>query len=162
MSKPRKTLSLKGITPEQEALITRQEAPRIERIEKENPPAPEQVEAPVEKDEEKTAPEPIIEKEEPKVLKTASPKPAPEAETEDSDAKQTVKKKKTRKRAPAKSPVTEEAPEPWITKTYRLPGSLIDRLQMISLERRIKKVTPNTQQELLAQALTEWLEKNEE
>lgn len=159
MSKPRKTLSLKGITPEQEALITRQETPRIERIEKEEKPEPDPIDDPPHKEK---APEPAPKKDEPKIAEKAEQEPKPVIKPDESESEQKSQKKKGRKRAPAKSPVSDEVPEPWITKTYRLPGSLIERLQMVSLERRIKKVIPNTQQELLAQALTEWLERNED
>jgi len=159
MAKPRKTLSLKGITPEQEALITRQEVPRIERIQKEEQPKPDPVAEPVTKP---PVDEPIVKEANPEVVKKVSEPPSPEKESDDSGDLQPAKKKKSRKKGLSKSPVSEEASEPWITKTYRLPGSLIDRLQWVSLSRRMNKVTPNTQQELLAQALTEWLEKNEE
>lgn len=72
-------------------------------------------------------------------------------------------KKKPKRSGPAKvppSPVHDEM-EPVSTRTYRLPISLIERLQMISLKRKVGKIRPNSQQDLLAQALTEWLDKNE-
>lgn len=158
MGKPRKTLSLGsglGMTPEQAALIKRQEVPRIERLEKEEQPETKKMKA-----EETPPPAPIPV---PEVEVAPDPKPEVQEEEENTIPEKLAPtgKKKPRKKMTTKSPVSEEIPEPWITKTYRLPASLIDRLQMESLNRRIKKVSPNKQQELLAQALTEWLEKNE-
>ena len=145
------------MTPEQAALIKRQEVPRIERLEKEEKPEKKPEKA------EESFPEtslPVPDEKEEKLDPEQESKK--EEETAISEKSLPTVKKKPRKKMAAKSPVSEEISEPWITKTFRLPASLIDRLQMLSLSRRLKKVTPNKQQDLLAQALTEWLEKNED
>lgn len=146
------------MTPEQEALIKRQETPRMERLAKDaqsefKPPS---VETGVSTNFEE------IEEDSVSLDKQKSEAAGQREKNTDSESAIQKQKKKSRRKLTSKSPMSDETPEPWITKTYRLPGSLIDRLQMVSLTRRMKKKNPSTQQELLAEALIEWLEKNEE
>jgi hypothetical protein len=46
---------------------------------------------------------------------------------------------------------------PLITVSYRLPDALVKKLCRESTERKIKKLKPWTQQEIVAAAITEWL-----
>lgn len=47
-----------------------------------------------------------------------------------------------------------------VTATYRLPEKIMDALFKASIDRKIKKVTPHTKQDIVAEALNEWLKKN--
>ena len=46
------------------------------------------------------------------------------------------------------------------TATFRLPANIPPALLKASSERKIKKIHPFTQQDIVAEALTEWLQKN--
>ncbi len=46
---------------------------------------------------------------------------------------------------------------PLITVSYRLPDSLVKKLCRESTERKIRKLKPWTQQEIVAAAISEWL-----
>jgi hypothetical protein len=67
---------------------------------------------------------------------------------------------------PKLSPAREPEPTPpessaLITVSYRLPESLVIKLVRESTERKIKKLRPWTQQEIMAVALQEWLSRNQ-
>lgn len=48
-----------------------------------------------------------------------------------------------------------------VSVTYRIPGALVSRVVRESTERKIQRKKPWTQQEIMAIALEEWLERNE-
>jgi hypothetical protein len=64
---------------------------------------------------------------------------------------------------PAK-PKTEKGREPEsvaiVSATFRLPATIPPALLKASSERKIKKIHPFTQQDIVAEALTVWLQKN--
>jgi hypothetical protein len=47
-----------------------------------------------------------------------------------------------------------------VSATFRLPATLPPALLKASSDRKIKKVHPFTQQDIVAEALTDWLKKN--
>jgi len=47
-----------------------------------------------------------------------------------------------------------------VSATFRLPATIPPALLKASSERKIKKIQPFTQQDIVADALTEWLKKN--
>lgn len=47
-----------------------------------------------------------------------------------------------------------------VTATYRLPEKIVDALFKASIDRKIKKITPHTKQDIVTEALNEWLKKN--
>jgi hypothetical protein len=47
-----------------------------------------------------------------------------------------------------------------VTMTFRVPATIPPALLKASSERKIKKIQPFTQQDIVAQALTAWLQKN--
>ena len=77
----------------------------------------------------------------------------------------------------AVKPVTEPAPLPkpkaqkerektpetaaLVSVNFRLPAHLPSALLKISSERKLKKIRPYTQQDIIAEAITEWLKKND-
>jgi hypothetical protein len=44
--------------------------------------------------------------------------------------------------------------------TFRLPSNIPGALLQASAERKIKKIRPYTQQEIVAEAVSDWLKKN--
>ena len=59
--------------------------------------------------------------------------------------------------ASSTAPVAEE--DPLVTVTIRLPTKLVARLLRASADRKIGRIKPWTQQEIVAEALNRWLEK---
>lgn len=51
-----------------------------------------------------------------------------------------------------------EAPEQLVTVTFRLPSKLVSSLLRSSADRKIRRVKPWTQQEIIASALQQWLD----
>lgn len=146
-TQPRK-LSIAGLSPTQQSLIERKEPARTER---EVVPAEE---LPSEKPEvakpaAEVAPVPSAPKpEKASVAKsTASPSPA-----------------KPTPRAPkpkAKPALLEEEEVAYINQTYQIPVPIVEALQRISMERKIRKVRPSTIKAIVNQALEEWLEREQ-
>jgi hypothetical protein len=48
----------------------------------------------------------------------------------------------------------------FVSMTFRVPPEIPEGLLRASMERKLKKVRPATQQEIVAEALSEWLKKN--
>jgi hypothetical protein len=58
-------------------------------------------------------------------------------------------------------PEKERGPEPsFVSMTVRVPASIPPTLLKASSERKMKKIRPYTQQDIVAEALTGWLQKN--
>mgnify|MGYP000085456990 CR=1 FL=1 len=149
------SLSLKGATPAQAAIVARKEPPRTERQEKvEEPSSADAKLEPTKPENSESQPDPANESLSPKVET-----PAPASEKKPIKTPPPKKKKKARA---ARPPQIEEAYEPLVTQTFRLPRSIYERLQMISMSRKLKRLRPATQQDIVAEALNEWLEKMEE
>ena len=47
-----------------------------------------------------------------------------------------------------------------VSMTFRLPSELSTRLMRVSVERKLRRERPFSQQDILAEALAQWLEKN--
>ena len=75
-------------------------------------------------------------------LKESTPKPE----------KKAPRPKQNRKTAEPESVV------PLITQSYRLPVSLVSTLMRASMERKIARLKPWSQQDIVAEALTKWLQ----
>lgn len=56
--------------------------------------------------------------------------------------------------------VSDEAEVVSVSATYRLPKELIAMLLKAASERKLKKLSPYTQQDIVAEALAAWLQKN--
>ena len=53
-------------------------------------------------------------------------------------------------------------PEALVSVNFRLPANLPSALLKVSSERKLKKIRPYTQQDIIAEAITEWLKRNED
>ena len=83
-------------------------------------------------------------------LEAGSPKPQGLASEVDAAVKVKVPKAKQ-----------QQAPEePRVSQTYRLPRSLVNTLSREANERKIARVSPWSQQDIVAEALTAWLRTN--
>ena len=73
-------------------------------------------------------------------------------------AEQTAKPPK----AHAGTKVADEIPDPgrFVSASFRLPLEILNALVRVSAERKIRRQKPFTQQEIVAEALAQWLEKN--
>lgn len=59
------------------------------------------------------------------------------------------------------SPKAQNAAAPaLISVTYRLPENLPPALLKASVDRRLKKISPTSQQDIVAEAVTQWLQAN--
>jgi len=56
---------------------------------------------------------------------------------------------------------TPEVEAPLVTQSYRLPQPLVHALVRMSMERKLARQKPWSQQNIVAEALTEWLRKHE-
>ena len=56
---------------------------------------------------------------------------------------------------------TIRAPDSTVSMTFRLPADLPGRLIQVSAERKVHREAPFSQQDIVAEALREWLAKNE-
>jgi hypothetical protein len=68
-------------------------------------------------------------------------------------------------RGPKRQSVREPVPEPMsatgtVSITVRLPADIPARLLRVSTERKLNRIRPWTQQEIMAEALAQWLSKN--
>ena len=65
-----------------------------------------------------------------------------------------------RKARPHKEKDTESLNEGTVSRSFRLPGNLPTALLRASTERRIARTKPFTQEEIVAEALSQWLKRN--
>lgn len=67
----------------------------------------------------------------------------------------------TKSKAPSsKEPSTPERAETLVSMTFRLPAEIPAALVKASADRKVRRERPYTQQEMVARALSEWLEKS--
>jgi len=92
---------------------------------------------------------------------------AREKRAEGAEALSTAKEPEGQEGPKASKPkaVREKEPEPvpgqsYVTMTFRLPPEIPQGLLRASADRKIKKVRPFTQQEIVSEALSQWLRKN--
>ena len=146
-TQPRK-LSIAGLSPTQQSLIERKEPARTEREvvpAEELPSEKPKVAKPVAE----VAPAPLV----PKPEKTPVAKPT----VSPSPAKPTPRAPKPK----AKPALLEEEEVAYINQTYQIPVPIVEALQRISMERKIRKVRPSTIKAIVNQALEEWLEREQ-
>ena len=73
------------------------------------------------------------------------------------------KKSSPRKPAPAPNSETQTGiPAPTVSMTFRLPADLPRLLLKISAERKVRRLVPFTQQDIVAEALRKWIEAQRE
>jgi len=60
---------------------------------------------------------------------------------------------------PREDPTTAET-ETLVTQTYRLPPRVVRRLMLASTERKLDRKKPWSQQDIVAEAIQEWLDKH--
>ncbi len=135
MSEKRRVLSLAGPTAEQKALINRKEPLKTSR--RASPGL----------DAEPAESKPAVE--------LAKPEPDVETTTQEPSTATVKKPRKPR----AKSAVVEEQVPVLTTQTFRIPSTVAERLLRVSMERKLKKQRPYTQQDIVSEALEDWLEK---
>lgn len=146
-TQPRK-LSIAGLSPTQQSLIERKEPARTER--EVVPTAELPSEKPkVAKPAAEVAPAPLVPKPErtPVAKPTVSPSP--------------VKPTPRALKPKAKAALLEEEEVAYINQTYQIPVPIVEALQRISMERKIRKVRPSTIKAIVNQALEEWLEREQ-
>lgn len=146
-TQPRK-LSIAGLSPTQQALIERKEPARTER---------------------ELLPAEVLPSEKPRVVRPAeeaapvlsAPKPE-KASVAKSTASPSPAKPTSRAPKPkAKPALLEEEEVAYINQTYQIPVPIVEALQRISMERKIRKVRPSTIKAIVNQALEEWLEREQ-
>lgn len=64
-----------------------------------------------------------------------------------------------KERAPHTKPVSNPMPRPVVAMTVRISKDLTDALLRLSVERRLRGEGPHTQQEMVAEAIGEWLQR---
>ena len=133
----RRKLSFAGVSPEQADIIGREEPPK----------------KPV------SGGTAVLELERPE--EGSPPVVEPEQSREKTQAPASQKERTTRRR-PRKAkveaaPVEAEKEVVLMTQTFRLPSSIVESLLRVSMERKLKKMRPYTQQDIVAEALSEWL-----
>jgi hypothetical protein len=156
MSRRPLSLKFKGATPEQAALVARKEPHRTERQKVDDAAAEAEVSVPEEK--------------EPKPEPDASEIPAEPIPTKVEEKEPTEKerpepkKKKTRRSRNVSARIRQAAPatDPLVTQTFRIPQSMSEQLQIASMNRKLKRLFPATQQDIVAEALSDWFEKIED
>jgi hypothetical protein len=91
----------------------------------------------------------------PSVREEPSPTPKDEAPTAKEEAPAPRKSA-----APRKSPTVTAPPAVLVSQTYRLPADLIKELTMTAVARKLERTPPWSQQDIVAEALREWLHKH--
>jgi len=95
-----------------------------------------------------------------------APLPAPEpleAKTEPGGETKMAEASKVKKaRAPKeeKDEALSQVPQGFVSSTYRLPAEIPPALVRASADRKIKKIKPWSHQDIVAEALSQWLKKN--
>lgn len=99
----------------------------------------------------------------------AAPKPQSTltvVEQADESAKQVSKedaepkKRRRQNRASSEQREVAQSPhDPLLSQSFRIPESTLAALMRVSMERKIQKIKPFTQQDIVAEALQQWLEK---
>lgn len=90
---------------------------------------------------------------------TGVQEPSAAATTEKSETKRPTRMPRTRtvtSSLPNKS-APETGPGTTVSMTFRLPADLPGRLIQVSAERKVRRETPFSQQDIVAEALREWL-----
>lgn len=62
--------------------------------------------------------------------------------------------------APRKAPAVAAPPTVLVSQTYRLPADLVKELTVTAVARKIERTPPWSQQDIVAEALKEWLQKH--
>jgi hypothetical protein len=100
--------------------------------------------------------------------------PLPASRSEDPTKEPTVALLQEAKKGEAETSAKDAAPKPrrskqtepaassagFVSMTFRLPPEIPSGLVRASADRKIKKIRPYTQQEIVAEALSQWLERN--
>jgi len=88
------------------------------------------------------------------LIKEGTPKPQTPVPVLELVEKPKVEKPKVIKEKP-------EEPVALVSMNFRLPANLPQALLKVSSERKLKKIKPFTQQDIVAEAISDWLKKNE-
>lgn len=177
------SLGFKGATPAQAALIARKEPARTERQQmgsieegsgEMDAPAPEsktEVSVPT-KPEQNLISAQESQKSEPKKPKVEEQAGNDTEETPENekDASEETSPRAPKKRARRGARDSAEkrkkfealSSDPLVTQTFRVPRSLSERLQIASMQRKVKRLFPASQQDIVAEALSDWLDKMED
>jgi hypothetical protein len=65
-----------------------------------------------------------------------------------------------KKTAPMKKPPTTAGPPVLVSQTYRLPADLVKELTKAAVYRKLDRTAPWSQQDIVAEAIRDWLEKH--
>ncbi|SRR5260221_14116560 len=62
--------------------------------------------------------------------------------------------------APRKAPAVTQSPSVLVSQTYRLPADLVKELTKTAVARKLDRTPPWSQQDIVAEALKQWLDKH--
>ena len=71
-------------------------------------------------------------------------------------------KNETAVKPPTAEPPADTSAGGTVSMTFRLPSELCARLLRVSLDRKLKRQKPFTQQDIMAEALAHWLKKRDD
>ena len=129
MNRRKLSLNLKGVTPEQAAIVARKEPVRTERGKEEEE---------IKKLENVSPTEPVQE-----IDEVIEEEVSVEAQKEGIPPIPKKKPKKTAKAAGRKKRQKAPVEEALVTQTFRLPQSLSEKLQIFSMNQKVKKLYPS-------------------
>lgn len=94
------------------------------------------------------------------VMTAEEQKPASKEKEKPKKPRATSKAKNKPAKATTKEVVSKVFEGPLINQTYRIPSDLAEAILRASMERKLKKAVPYTQQDIVAEALKQWLVNN--
>ncbi|GAA5484003.1 hypothetical protein Hsar01_03241 [Haloferula sargassicola] len=105
----------------------------------------------------------------PEIEKLPANEPEKKPEKDEDDPEETKSRtpkkrarKGTREATDKRKKFEALASDPLVTQTFRVPRSLSERLQITSMQRKVKRLFPASQQDIVAEALADWLDKMED
>jgi len=87
--------------------------------------------------------------------------PAPPAETERTATEQSEARPSKPRVTKEREPVQFEERSNLVSMSFRIPTEIPEALLKASAERKVKRIRPYSQQDIVTEALTQWLKKND-
>ena len=91
---------------------------------------------------------------------TPQPRKEPPAPTEEPPPVAKEEQAATRKPAERRRQMEPEFPTVLISQTYRLPTDVVRDLTKVAVERKLNRTAPWSQQDIVAEAVREWISKH--
>jgi hypothetical protein len=102
-----------------------------------------------------------ISDEEREFIEAGKPQPSTLAVRQETPAPKNEEPQAPRKpTAPRKAPAVTQSPSVLVSQTYRLPADLVKELTKTAVDRKLDRTPPWSQQDIVAEALKEWLNKH--